>query len=54
MWGLTEAQEMYVLSLLRPFEEDKLPADEVETEELYYQYRAFSQARIFNDVIILR
>lgn len=54
MWGLREVQEMHVLSLLAPYEEDKLTAMEVETEEFRFQYRPHSQPRIFNDVIILR
>jgi uncharacterized Rmd1/YagE family protein len=54
MWGLTESQELLVLSLLKPFEQDKLSRDSVETEEFHYQYRAFSQPRIYNDVITLR
>jgi uncharacterized Rmd1/YagE family protein len=54
MWNLTEPQEMLVLSLLKPFESDKLSLDSVETEEFHLQYRAFSQPRIFNDVITLR
>jgi uncharacterized Rmd1/YagE family protein len=53
-WGLTEPQEKYVLSLLVPFEQEKLDADEIETEEFRYQYRPHSQARIFNDIITLR
>lgn len=54
MWGLTEPQEKYILSLLTPYEQDKLESDEVETEEFHYQYRPHSQARIFNDIITLR
>ena len=53
-WGLTEPQEMYLLSLLKPFEQEKLDPEDVETEDFRYQYRPFSQARIFNDVITLR
>jgi hypothetical protein len=54
MWGLTEFQEQYILSILKPFQEEKLDPDEIETEAFHYQYRALSQPRIFNDVIILR
>jgi uncharacterized Rmd1/YagE family protein len=54
MWGLSEAQELHMLSLLAPFEDEKLDQGQVETEEFYYQYRAYSQPRIFNDVITLR
>ena len=54
IWGLTEPQEYYVLSQLKPFEEEKLEPDEIETEAFHYQYRVLSQPRIFNDVITLR
>ena len=54
IWGLSLAQEQLVLSLLKPFELEKLHLDQVETEEFHWQYRAFSQARIYNDVITLR
>lgn len=43
MWGLTEPQEYFVLSLMTRFEDEKLDPDDVEMEELNFQYRAFSQ-----------
>lgn len=54
MWGMTEPQEHYMLSLLKAFEEDKLDPEEIETEPFHFQYRPLSQPRIFNDVITLR
>jgi uncharacterized Rmd1/YagE family protein len=54
IWGLTELQERRLLSLLAPYEEEALERDQQETEEFRYQYRAFSQPRIFNDIITLR
>lgn len=53
-WGLSEAQEYYLLSFLEQIEEEKLQPDEIETEAFHYQYRALSQPRIFNDVITLK
>jgi uncharacterized Rmd1/YagE family protein len=53
-WGLTEIQERRILDLLAPYEEEPIDRDDQETEEFRYQYRAFSQPRIFNDIITLR
>ncbi|KAG8954932.1 hypothetical protein FRC04_010416 [Tulasnella sp. 424] len=52
IWGMTEAQEKRFLHSLRKFEVEKLPPDDVESEDLNYYYANYS--RIYNDVITLR
>lgn len=52
IWGMTEAQEKRFLYSLRKFEVEKLPPDDVESEDLNYYYANYS--RIYNDVITLR
>ncbi|KAI8063800.1 hypothetical protein BC940DRAFT_306881 [Gongronella butleri] len=53
-WGMTEVEEQRVLQDLEPFEEEKLDADDVETEEFNYYYDESYQPRIYNDIITLR
>lgn len=50
MYGLTEEEERDVLRLLKPFEEDKINEDEVETEELHFHYNTGNQPRIYNGI----
>ncbi|KAK4516045.1 uncharacterized protein ATC70_011006 [Mucor velutinosus] len=53
-WGMTLKEEQRILKLLVPFEEEKLDADDVETEEFHYYYNEAYQPRIYNDIITLR
>ena len=53
MWGLTETEEQAVLRLLKPFEEEKIPFEDVETEELHFHYTSDSSPRIYNGTILL-
>ncbi|KAL1920494.1 uncharacterized protein VTP21DRAFT_871 [Calcarisporiella thermophila] len=53
-WGMTVQQERQLLSELSKFEEEKLDAKDVETEELLYCYDASAQPKIYNDIITLR
>lgn len=50
MYGLTEEEERDVLRLMKPFEEDKINEDEVETEELHFHYNTGNQPRIYNGI----
>lgn len=66
LWGLTQKQEQEVLRFLKPFEEDKIDEDDIETDEFHFHYNSSSQPkyylyllwltsnRIYNDVITLR
>ncbi|KAK4513594.1 uncharacterized protein ATC70_005598 [Mucor velutinosus] len=54
IWGMTLEEELTVLKHLEPFEEEKLEADDVETEEFHYYYNDYYQPRIYNDIITLR
>lgn len=51
MWGMEEAMERRVLSMLKRFEVDKLAAEDVEMEDLNFYYADYT--RIFHDVIAL-
>ncbi|CEP15832.1 hypothetical protein [Parasitella parasitica] len=53
-WGMSLQEELIILSQLEPFEEEKLDADDVETEEFHYYYNDYYQPRIYNDIITLR
>ncbi|CAO3623987.1 unnamed protein product [Cunninghamella blakesleeana] len=53
-WGMTLNEEQRILKDLEPFEEEKLDADDVETEEFNYYYNENYQPRIYNDIITLR
>jgi uncharacterized Rmd1/YagE family protein len=53
-WGMTLEEELDILKLLEPFEEEKLETDDVETEEFRYYYNEYYQPRIYNDIITLR
>ncbi|CAO3609697.1 unnamed protein product [Cunninghamella echinulata] len=53
-WGMTLNEEQRILKELIPFEEEKLDADDVETEEFNYYYNENYQPRIYNDIITLR
>ncbi|ORX58891.1 DUF155-domain-containing protein [Hesseltinella vesiculosa] len=53
-WGMTLLDEQLVLKELEPFEDEKLDADDVETEEFNYYYDESYQPRIYNDIITLR
>lgn len=44
-WGMTLKEEQRILKLLVPFEEEKLDADDVETEEFHYYYNEAYQPR---------
>ncbi|CAK5272895.1 unnamed protein product [Mycena citricolor] len=52
IWGMTEAQERRFLSSIKRFENERLPADAIEMEDLNFYYANYS--RIYNDVITLR
>ncbi|KAJ9065002.1 sporulation protein rmd1 [Entomophthora muscae] len=54
LWGLTQKQEQEVLRFLKPFEEDKIDEDDIETDEFHFHYNSSSQPKIYNDVITLR
>ncbi|KAI3646187.1 hypothetical protein MP228_009115 [Amoeboaphelidium protococcarum] len=54
LWNLTLPQEQHFLSLLHPFEEEKLRPEDVEVEEFRFVYRDVGTAKIYNDVITLR
>lgn len=53
-WGMTLEEELDILRLLEPFEEEKLESEDVETEEFRYYYNEYYQPRIYNDIITLR
>ncbi|KAF5390100.1 hypothetical protein D9757_003840 [Collybiopsis confluens] len=52
IWGMSESQEKRFLSSLKRFEEERLPPEDIEMEDLNYYYANYS--RIYNDVITLR
>ncbi|CAG8763430.1 5741_t:CDS:2, partial [Acaulospora morrowiae] len=54
IWGMKEEEEKSLLRDLVAFEEEKLAASDVETEEFHYHYAASYQPRIYNDVITLK
>ncbi|KAI8058469.1 hypothetical protein BDF22DRAFT_666004 [Syncephalis plumigaleata] len=47
-------QEGQLLLRLAPFEDEKLPPDEIELEEFHFYYNKEGQPRIYNDIITLR
>ncbi|KAI8093306.1 uncharacterized protein BX664DRAFT_260365 [Halteromyces radiatus] len=53
-WGMTLIEEQRILKELKPFEEETLESDDVETEEFNYYYDENYQPRIYNDIITLR
>ncbi|ORZ13178.1 hypothetical protein BCR42DRAFT_493247 [Absidia repens] len=53
-WGMTLVEEQRVLKELKPFEEETLESNDVETEEFNYYYDENYQPRIYNDIITLR
>ncbi|KAI0244798.1 sporulation protein rmd1 [Massospora cicadina] len=53
-WGLTQKQEQEVLRILKPFGEDKVDEDDIETDEFHFHYNNTHQPKIYNDVITLR
>ncbi|CAG8483462.1 6370_t:CDS:10 [Diversispora eburnea] len=54
IWGMKEGEEKNLLHDLASFEDEKLAASAVETEEFHYHYAASYQPRIYNDVITLK
>ncbi len=52
IWGMTETEEKRFLRELRRFEVERLPPDDVESEDLNWYLADYS--RIYNDVITLR
>lgn len=54
LWGLTQKQEQEVLKLIKPFEDDKVDEDDIETDEFHFHYNSAYQPKIYNDVITLR
>ncbi|KAI8621173.1 hypothetical protein BC830DRAFT_1251010 [Chytriomyces sp. MP71] len=53
MWGLTEEEEFEILQDIRPFEEESIDHNDVESEKFHYLYSRQQQARIYNDIITL-
>ncbi|KAJ3070565.1 hypothetical protein HDU98_006459 [Podochytrium sp. JEL0797] len=53
MWGLTEEEEQEVLLDIRPFEEESIDHNDLESEKFHYLYSRQQQARIYNDIITL-
>ncbi|KAI8338445.1 hypothetical protein BC941DRAFT_422935 [Chlamydoabsidia padenii] len=53
-WGMTLTEEQRILKELKPFEDETLESDDVETEEFNYYYDENYQPRIYNDIITLR
>ncbi|KAJ3138751.1 hypothetical protein HK100_012423 [Physocladia obscura] len=53
MWGLTEEEEYEILDDIRPFEEESINHNDLESEKFHYLYSRQQQARIYNDIITL-
>ncbi|KAJ3385648.1 hypothetical protein HDU84_002087 [Entophlyctis sp. JEL0112] len=53
MWGLTEEEEYEILEDIRPFEEESIDHNDLESEKFHYLYSRQQQARIYNDIITL-
>ncbi|KAG9286176.1 hypothetical protein G9A89_010190 [Geosiphon pyriformis] len=54
IWGMNEREEKNLLRELIPFEQDRLAAKDIVTEEFHYHYAASYHPRIYNDVITLK
>lgn len=54
LWGYTEENEKRFLKEITKFEVEKLPEDDVETEEFNYYTTTQYASRIYNDFITLR
>ena len=54
IWGMTMQQEQRFLKDIAKFESEKLPEDDVQTENFNFYYTREYQARIYNDFISLR
>ena len=54
MWGFTEEEENMILKDLRPFQEEAIEPENMETEQFYFHYNSFYQPRIYNDIITLK
>lgn len=54
IWGMSLKDERRFLKELEKFENEKLPADDVEVENFNFYYTREYQARIYNDFITLR
>jgi len=54
LWGMTALQEARFLKDMSKFEKEKLPKDNVQTEDFNFYYTREYQARIYNDFITLR
>ncbi|RKP08002.1 hypothetical protein THASP1DRAFT_16268, partial [Thamnocephalis sphaerospora] len=53
-WGFTQAEEASLLRYLAAFEDERLPPEDLETEEFHFYYNKDCQPRIYNDIISLR
>lgn len=54
MWGFSKEEENLILKDLRPFQEDVIEPENMETEQFYFHYNSFYQPRIYNDIITLK
>lgn len=54
IWGMTLLEEQRFLKDISKFESEKLPADDIQTENFNFYYTSEYQARIYNDFISLR
>lgn len=53
LWNFTEEEELDYLESLRPFSQNPSPLDQIEIENLHFQYdlKGPVRPRIFNDMI---